>query len=76
MAEIKLTGKARERELNAMAEIAVKQFGISKEQARKRVDALFEQPFMKEIPDTGPEDELHAWFIMVKTEQFMKKQID
>jgi hypothetical protein len=76
MASIKLTGKEREDGLNNMAEIAAKTLNISKEQARKRVEALFEQPFMKEVPENGPEDDMHALFIRVKTEQFMNQQID
>ncbi len=76
MGTIKLVGKEKENCLNSMAEIASKTLGVSKEQARKRVEALFEQPFMKEVPDSGPEDDLHAMFIQIKTEQFMKQHID
>lgn len=71
-----LQGKERDKIINSMANMAVKQLNISKEQALKRVNALMEQPFITETEDKGPEDEMHALFIQVKTEQFMRQNID
>lgn len=74
-----LTGKDREDAIKAMKKEAITSFGISSEQADKRVNALLvamDNGLFDGIPDTGPADFMQALFVEVKTKQIMETQID
>lgn len=75
---IKLKVKEREETLNEMVEIAAETYGISKEQAQKRVNALeqaIDAGMFDGIPESGPSDFMQAMFVQVKTDQIMNTPI-